>query len=62
MARVAARIRSEAAFSLCGPACAFGLAVNDGTGATQIRTAGRAAYAAPLKHARLPPPSFTAEP
>jgi hypothetical protein len=63
MARVAARIRSEAAFSLCGRACAFGLAVNErSTWATQIRTAGRAAYAAPLKHARLPPPSFTAEP
>jgi hypothetical protein len=30
MARVAARIHSEAAFSLCGPAGAFGLAVNDG--------------------------------
>jgi hypothetical protein len=63
MARVAARIRSEAAFSLCGPACALRLGgKRRGTGATRIRTAGRAAYAAPLKHARLPPPSFTAEP
>jgi hypothetical protein len=63
MARVAARIRSEAAFSLCGPAGAFGLAVNDGAaGATPICIAGRAAYAAPLQCARLPPPSFTAEP